>query len=55
MAKTLGFHCRMKRGKAYNQQYSTQKGSRSDLVEKSKALHRIQKKLREFSTTKPTL
>ena len=34
---------------------TTQKGSRSDLVGKSKALHRIQRKLREFSTTKPTL
>ena len=36
--KTPGFHCRKKRGKTYNQEYSTQKGSCSDLVEKSKAL-----------------
>ena len=36
----------------YNQEYSTQQDSPSDLTEKSKA---FQQKLREFSNTKPAL
>ena len=38
--------------RTYNQEYSTQQDSPSDLIEKSKAL---QQKLREFSNAKPAL
>ena len=40
------------KGRTYNQKYSTQQDSPSDLMEKSKAFHTKQK-LREVSTTKP--
>ena len=38
------------KGRTYNQEYSTQQDSPSDLMEKSKT---SKQKLREFSTTKP--
>ena len=40
------------RGTTYNQEYSTQQDSHSDLIEKSQKLSR---QAREFSTIKPVL
>ena len=40
------------KGKTYNQEYSTQQDSHSDLIEKSQKLSR---QAREFSTIKPVL